>query len=81
MFGSISNSAAWTNVRNRFLAGGSKRHAETLVSPRLIFVWQQESATYLDRIEDGTANFTLRVLFKIAPALGMTVSELLEGIE
>jgi len=37
--------------------------------------------TYLDRIEDGTANFTLKVLFKIAPALGMTVSELLEGIE
>ena len=36
---------------------------------------------YLDRIEDGTANFTLKVLFKIAPALGMTVSELLEGIE
>ena len=34
-----------------------------------------------DRIEDGTANFTLKVLFKIAPALGMTVSELLEGIE
>ena len=39
------------------------------------------SRPYLDRIEDGTANFTLRVLFKIAPALGMTVSELLEGIE
>ena len=35
----------------------------------------------LVRIEDGTANFTLKVLFKIAPALGMTVSELLEGIE
>ena len=52
-----------------------------LVSPRLIFVWRQESATYLDRIEGGTANFTLKVLFKIAPALGMTVSELLEGIE
>lgn len=39
------------------------------------------SRPYLDRIEDGTANFTLKVLFKIAPALGMTVSELLEGIE
>ena len=36
---------------------------------------------YLYRIEGGTANFTLKVLFKIAPALGMTVSELLEGIE
>lgn len=36
------------------------------------------SRPYLDRIEDGTANFTLKVLFKIAPALGMTVSELLE---
>ena len=35
------------------------------------------SRPYLDRIEDGTANFTLKVLFKIAPALGMTVSELL----
>ena len=39
------------------------------------------SRPYLDRIEGGTANFTLKVLFKIAPALGMTVSELLEGIE
>ena len=39
------------------------------------------SRPYLDRIEEGTANFTLKVLFKIAPALGMTVSELLEGIE
>ena len=39
------------------------------------------SRPYLDRIEDGTANFTLKVLFKIAPALGMTVSVLLEGIE
>ncbi|MFR3877926.1 MAG: helix-turn-helix domain-containing protein [Collinsella sp.] len=37
------------------------------------------SRPYLDRIEDGTANFTLKVLFKIAPALGMTVSELLEA--
>ena len=36
------------------------------------------SRPYLDRIEGGTANITLRVLFKIAPALGMTVSELLE---
>ena len=39
------------------------------------------SRPYLDQIEGGTANFTLKVLFKIAPALGMTVSELLEGIE
>lgn len=39
------------------------------------------SRPYLDRIEGGTANFTLKILFKIAPALGMTVSELLEGIE
>ena len=35
----------------------------------------------LDRLDDGTAKVTLKVLFKIAPALGMTVSELLEGIE
>ncbi len=41
----------------------------------------EQTRPYLDRIEDGTANFTLKVLFKIAPALGMTVSELLEGIE
>ena len=39
------------------------------------------SRPYLDQIEGGTANFTLKVLFKIAPALGMTVSELLEDIE
>ena len=39
------------------------------------------SRPYLDQIEGGTANITLKVLFKIAPALGMTVSELLEGIE
>ena len=37
------------------------------------------SRPYLDRIEDGTANFTLKGSIKIAPALGMTVSELLEG--
>lgn len=39
------------------------------------------SRPYLDRIENGTANITVKVLFNIAPALGMTVSELLEGIE
>ena len=39
------------------------------------------SRPYLDQIEGGTANITLKVLCKIAPALGMTVSELLEGIE
>ena len=39
------------------------------------------SRPYLDRIENGTANITVKVLFTIAPALGMTVSELLEGIE
>lgn len=82
MFGSISNSAAWTNVRNRFLAGGSKRHAGGLGISKVDFcVATGISRPYLDRIEDGTANFTLKVLFKIAPALGMTVSELLEGIE
>jgi len=39
------------------------------------------SRPYLNRIESGTANSTLEVLVKLAPALGMTVSELLEGIE
>ena len=39
------------------------------------------SRPYLDQIEGGTANSTLEILFKLAPALGMTVSELLEGIE
>ena len=39
------------------------------------------SRPYLDQIESGKANSTLEILFKLAPALGMTVSELLEGIE
>ena len=39
------------------------------------------SRPYLDQIEGGTANSTLEILFKLAPALGMTVSELLEDIE
>lgn len=38
------------------------------------------SRPYLDQIESGTANSTLEVLVKLAPALGMTVSELLEGM-
>ena len=81
MFGSISNSAAWTNVRNRFLQAG-RRDTQGLGISKVDFcVATGISRPYLDRIEDGTANFTLKVLFKIAPALGMTVSELLEGIE
>ena len=80
MFGSISNSAAWTNVRNRFLAGEETRR-DLGISKVDFCVATGISRPYLDRIEDGTANFTLKVLFKIAPALGMTVSELLEGIE
>lgn len=39
------------------------------------------SRPYLDQIESGKANSTLEILFKLAPALGMTVSELLDGIE
>ena len=39
------------------------------------------SRPYLDQSESGKANSTLEILFKLAPALGMTVSELLEGIE
>ena len=35
----------------------------------------------ISKVDFCVANFTLKVLFKIAPALGMTVSELLEGIE
>ncbi len=39
------------------------------------------SRPYLDQIESGPANSTPEIFFKLSPALGMTVSELLEGIE